>query len=339
MTEWIWKKGATVIGVGETSQLTLPVGVHNVALTVVDNGNFDSTELTTVTVLPFGYPDVVSLTPSKGSVAGNYEVTIKGSGFTATSASQIVVHFGLMKLQGIPAVAVVDDSTIKVVAPFQSVAVAVEVSVESLTLNAKSNSKTFTYETATPISWTEKLISGLPSATVAAFSPNGKLYVGTSQGSIAKITLDANFNVIDSIIAVIDANRAILGMAFDPMTTADDPDPWVYFSASDLFHRGSQSSSGSAINGKIMRARGANVDVVENVVTGLPVADMDHGEFKYISKMPALRFRELKTNYFCGCAAVNGIVFGHNGELYFQIGRYVSLQERQTVEIIAHAWN
>ena len=62
-----------------------------------------------------------------------------------------------------------------------------------------------------------------------------------------------------------------------PMTTADDPDPWVYFSASDLFHGGSQSSSGSAINGKIMRARGANLDVVEDVVTGLPVADMDHG--------------------------------------------------------------
>ena len=26
-----------------------------------------------------------------------------------------------------------------------------------------------------------------------------------------------------------------------------------------------------------MRARGANLDVVEDVVTGLPVADMDHG--------------------------------------------------------------
>ena len=250
------------------------------ALTVTDSSNSKSTELTKITVLAFGYPAVESLSPAQGSVAGNYEVTITGSGFSATPVSQIVVHFGLTKLSGPSAVQVVNDSTIKVMAPTQAVAVPVEVSVESLSLNVKSNGKTFTYQTATPIAWTEKLIAGIPVATVAAFSPNGKLYVGTSQGQIVKLGLDGNFNVVDSVVKVIDANRAILGMAFDPMTTADDPDPWVYFSASDLFHKGSQSSSGNAINGKIMRARGANLDVVENVVTGLPVADMDHGKKK-----------------------------------------------------------
>jgi len=49
-----------------------------------------------------------------------------------------------------------------------------------------------------------------------------------------------------------------------------------------------------AINGKISKASGANLDIITDIVTGLPVSDHDHG--------------------------VNGIVFGDNGELYIQIG-------------------
>ena len=324
LTNWVWQKGATVLGTGEITQLTLPVGVHDVALTVTDSSNNKSTELTKITVLTFGYPDVESLSPTQGSVAGNFEVTITGSGFSGSPASQIVVHFGLTKLSGSPAVQVINDTTIKVVAPAQAVAVPVEVSVETLSLNAKSNSKTFTYQTATPIAWTEKLIAGIPLPTVAAFSPNGKLYVGTSEGQVAKLSLDGNFNVVDSVIKVIDANRAILGMTFDPMTTADDPDPWVYFSASDLFHKGSLSSSGNAINGKIMRARGANLDVIEDVVTGLPVADMDHGKIdcEYdFDPMLDKAYPIANHSYKLALSAVNGIVFGHKGELYIQNGR------------------
>ena len=255
------------------------------ALTVIDSGGNDSTEQTTITVLPFGYPDIESISPASGSVSGGYEVTITGSGFSF-SPSEIIVHFGLTDLTG-GDLQIIDANTIKFNAPFEIVAVPVQVSVESIPLGATSNSILFTYETAIPIAWTEKLITAVGKCTVAAFSPNGKLYVGTSEGNIAKITLDSSFNVVDAAVSVIDPDRAILGMAFDPMATADDPDPWVYFSASDLFHGESQSSFSNAINGKIMRARGANLDIVEDVVTGLPVADMDH--------------------------AVNGIEFGDNG--------------------------
>lgn len=285
LTDYVWKKGATVVGRGEITDLTFPVGVHNVALTVVDSGGNDSTEETTITVLPFGYPDIVSISPDSGSTSGGYEVTIAGSGFTPSS-SKLIVHFGLTELTGND-IQVVNTNTIKVLAPFQSVAVPVQVSVESIPLKATSNSKTFDYVTATPIAWTEKLITGVGKCSVAAFSPNGKLYIGTTEGKISKVTLDSNFQVVDAATSLVAPNRAILGLAFDPMSTADDADPWVYFSASDLFHGGSQSSSGAAINGKIMRARGANLDVTEDVITGLPVADMDH--------------------------AVNGIEFGNNG--------------------------
>lgn len=255
--------------------LRFPIGVYDVTLTVTDSGMNESSEDTTITVLPFGYPDVESISPPWGSVNGGYEVTIKGSGFS--SAAELIVHFGLNDITGTD-IHVLDATTITVFAPYQTVAVPVQVSVESIPRNARSNSITFTYETAVPIVWTSKQITSFPSVTVAAFSPNGKLYAASSQGQIARISLDSGFNVVSAVVALVTPNRAILGMAFDPMTSADSVDPWVYFSSSDLFHGGSQSSSGAAINGKIQRARGADLEIVEDVVTGLPVADMDHGK-------------------------------------------------------------
>ena len=321
VTDWVWKEGATVLGTGELTQLSLPIGVHNVALTITDSGNNDSTEPTTITILPFGYPDVESISPVSGSVAGGYELTISGTGFSFAS-SELIVHFGLTDLTGSD-ILVVDATTIKVAVPYQAVAVPVQLSVESISLNATSNSMTFTYETAVPIKWTSALITYFPSVTVAAFSPVGTLYAANSQGHIARIVFDDNFNIVDSVVALVVPDRAILGMAFDPMTSADTPDPWVYFSSSKLFHGGSQSSSGNAINGKIQRARGANLEIVEDIVTGLPVADMDHGTptdllygwillvIKYLLTLPLV----------LSGLAVNGIDFGNKGELYIQIGR------------------
>ena len=320
LTQWIWKIGANVVGTGEVTTLRLPVGVHAVTFSVTDSGMHESSEDTTVTVLPFGYPDLESLTPLQGSVAGGYQVTIKGSGFS--SASELIVHFGLTDMTGTD-IQVVDATTITVFAPYQTVAVPVELSVESIPLNARSNSITFTYETAVPIQWTSKVIAAFPSVTVAAFSPDGKLYAASSQGQIARISLDSDFNVVSAVVALIDPNRAILGMAFDPMTAADSLDPWVYFSSSDLFHGGSQSSSGAAINGKIQRARGANLEIVEDVVTGLPVADMDHGKLTNLCMvgLPQIYFSD--SSFVLFDSAVNGIVFGDVGEIYFQIGRCV----------------
>ena len=264
-----------MIGTGEITELTFSVGVHYVALTVKDSGGNDSTEETTITVLPFGNPDVESLSPSSGSLSGGYDVIISGSGFS--SPSELIVHFGLIELTGTD-IQVIDANTIKVRAPTQGVAVPVEVSVESIPLKVTSNSVTFIYETAAPIAWISKEMATIGKCSVAAYSPNGKLFIGTTEGEIAKLTLDDNFNVVDAVVTLVAQNRAILGMTFDPMDTADNPDPFVYFSASDLFHGGSQSSSGNAINGKIMRARGANLDIVQDVITGLPVADLDHGK-------------------------------------------------------------
>jgi IPT/TIG domain/Glucose / Sorbosone dehydrogenase len=83
-----------------------------------------------------------------------------------------------------------------------------------------------------------------------------------------------------------------LGIAFDPTDTQSNPN--VYFTASKLFHKGTLSSSGTSINGRIRRASGPNLETIIDIVTGLPVADLDH--------------------------ALNGLEFGDRGELYFCSG-------------------
>jgi glucose/arabinose dehydrogenase len=70
--------------------------------------------------------------------------------------------------------------------------------------------------------------------------------------------------------------------------------PDVYFTANNFFHGGSQSSSGSSVGGKIRRASGASLESVTDIITGLPVSDLDHG--------------------------LNAIEFGPYGELYFTCG-------------------
>ena len=297
LTNWIWKKGATVLGTGQKTNLRLPVGKHTVSLTVVDSGMFDSTEVTTITVNAFGFPFIGSLSPNSGKVAGGSEITISGSGFT--SSVDLVVHFGLAEIRG-KDIQVINQSTIKVLVPPETVAVPVQVFVESIPLGATSNTLRFTYESVA-INWnSQQLMQFDDNPTSGAFGPDGKLYVGTGGGKLAKITLDDNFNIVDSIVSVVSPWRAILGITFDPMS-AGDANPPVYFTSSFLFHGESRSSAGKAINGKIQRAGGANLDVVEDIVTGLPVADMDHGVYYLTQLRTYLRKGVLTTScdYLC----------------------------------------
>ena len=87
-----------------------------------------------------------------------------------------------------------------------------------------------------------------------------------------------------------------LGIAFDPMDTKPIPD--VYFSACLLFHGGILTTSGPTINGRIMKASGPSLNTLTTVISGLPVSDLDH--------------------------ALNAMVFGDNGELYFNSGSHTN---------------
>jgi hypothetical protein len=82
--------------------------------------------------------------------------------------------------------------------------------------------------------------------------------------------------VLSSVVSTVQFDRAILGITFDPMD-AGNPNPPVYITSSLLFHGEIKSSSGTSINGKVSKVTGANLDVVTDVITGLPVSDLDHG--------------------------------------------------------------
>ena len=273
LTQWTWKKGARIIGTGEITNFTLPVGKHDITLTVVDSGHFEATEATTVTVYSYGYPDITTLTPSSGSIVGGELVTIQGTGFSYSSANT-TVHFGTDKFTG-SAIQVVNFTTIQLLSPQIPIGVPVQVSVQ--TPRGRSKEATFTYVSSTPISFSTTKLLDFTQPTSAEFGPDGKLYVGSLKGSLSKITFNSGYTSVVSIVsAVVQLDRAILGITFDPMD-AGDALPTVYISSSLLFHGESKSSSGTAINGKISRISGANLDIIEDVITGLPVCDLDHG--------------------------------------------------------------
>jgi len=92
---------------------------------------------------------------------------------------------------------------------------------------------------------------------------------------MAKISLDPTFtSVTDVVLVEIAKWRSILGITFDPLDT--DPNPTAYIATSFLFHGESSNSYGQAINGKVLKVSGANLDNVVELITGLPVSDHDH---------------------------------------------------------------
>jgi IPT/TIG domain len=275
LTQWTWKKGAQTLGTGEIISFDLPVGKHDISLTIVDSGDHQATDKTTVTVYPYGNPDVSSLSPSSGSIFGGELVTLRGSGFSY-SAADTIVYIGDQQLTG-SAIKVVDFTTITFSTPKIPISIPVLVSVQ--TPLRRSKEVTFTYVSSTPITFSSTRLLGLAQPTSGEFGPDGKLYVGSVDGILTKITLNGDYtSVVDWVSASIQPNRAILGIAFDPLD-ADNPNPPIYMSSSLLFHNESKSSSANAINGKISRIRGANMDIIEDVITGLPVCDLDHGAF------------------------------------------------------------
>jgi hypothetical protein len=273
VVSWTWKEGSTVIGVGPTPKITLPVGEHTITLTVKDNGNNEGTDTTTLTVNPFGYPALLSVAPVSGSISGDQLVTIKGSGFKYSTA-QTKVKFGHVELSG-SAITIVDQFTIRLRSPPAVIGSPISITVE--TPLAISNAVIYTYEASSPITFTSDVLTlGIAAPCSVAFGPDGRLYVGTLYGKLARLTLDDTFTkVTSSVIADVAPFRAILGIAFDPIQTEGFSD--VYITSSFFFHGESKSSSGQSINGSIKKVSGANLDVVVDIVTGLPVSDHDHG--------------------------------------------------------------
>lgn len=295
LKDFMWKEGSKLLGRGAEADFDLSVGNHTVTLYVRDSDGNDAADSTTVSVLPFGNANVDSLVPNKGGLQGGSQVTIKGSGF-GYPASSIVVNFGDYKLTNTQ-VQVIDKKTLVVAAPPNPNGVPVPVSVT--TPLGSSNKIPYTYVDGLSISFESGKIADLYGPACGTFGPDGRLYVGTSNGRVVRYTLDSEYK---KVVAYVESSviwqkhgfkdRAILGIAFDPLDTQENPT--VYVSHNFFFHGESKSSSFDAINGKVSTLSGANLDVYTDIITGLPVSDHDHG--------------------------VNGLEFGDFGELYIQIG-------------------
>lgn len=218
------------------------------------------------------FPDVKFVSPDAGSITGGLQVSIHGSGFNYPS-SETTVIFGLNVLTG-PNITVVNKNLIKVNSPRVHIGSPVDISVE--TPKGRSSAQKFTYVASSPIEFDSGKIENFPEATSVAFGPDRRLYVGTLNGYMYKISfVDGSFNISSWVVAKVSIYRAILGMAFDPLDTADHP--CVYFGHSFFFHGEWKSTSGEAINGKVSKVCGANLDNLVDIVTGLPVSDHDHG--------------------------------------------------------------
>jgi Malectin domain/IPT/TIG domain len=292
IVQWLWYEGQKIVGTGETATLNLTVGEHYITLVVTDENNNKSSETTTVNVFPKGYPVLVSLTPTSGFVSGGNPVIISGYGFNFT-ADQIFVRIGKQILTGASQIVVRSETEIEVLSVPPSIA-GIPVAVSVTTPISVSNTAVYKYVKGAPIDWTRGSLYNIFAPSAFAFGPDSKLYIGTTNGMIVKLTLSGSFTVVSEVMSnAIGSGRTILGMIFDPLS-ADQANPPVYVSHSKPFHGEPKSSFGEAINGKVSMVSGANLDKVTDVVTGLPVSDHDH--------------------------AVNGLEFGDAGELYILVG-------------------
>jgi len=292
LISWTWKVDDNIVATGEKANITLPVGEHTLVLRVEDTTGDVSEDFTTATVKQFGYPYIESLTPDTGEMIGGDKVTIRGSGFNVLAAAQTFVNFGNVVLSSPSEITIVDETTIEVLANPQRSWGKVEVTVTT----PLDTSNPVIYEYLPDIPLTFKIgdvATGIDGPTTLAFDPRGNLYVATQGGDIIKYVLDEAHNVLETIVANATLSelypyRVVLGIAFDPMDSCE-PTCKAYVSHNYLFHGEIVS-----YNGVISTVSGPNLDIVEDIITGLPVSDHDHG--------------------------INGMDFDDHGNLYVQVG-------------------
>lgn len=270
LTSFVWKRGNVVIGTGETTSLYLPTGRHVVTLTVTDSSGDSNTDTTVITVLTAEFPSLRSISPNNGYLGGGTQVTLTGTGFETVYG----IRFGQVVLSSRD-FTIVNSTTIVALSPFSGVSVPAAVSI--INPAGESNSRSFTYLSTIPIRFSFSKLLDMEDPTAVAFGPDSKLYVGNLKGQLGKYTLNDSFDtVLISVITTINPNRGIHGITFDPLEDANTLNPTIYIATSDIFHNEARNSIGDAVNGKIQTVQGANLDVVTDIVTGLPVSGLDH---------------------------------------------------------------
>ena len=124
--------------------------------------------------------------------------------------------------------------------------------------------------------------------TSLSVGPDGKLYASTIDGKIKRFTIKADGTLeAPQIISSLGSNRMIVGLAFDPASTAENLIAWVTHSTSVFIN-------GPEWDGKLTKLSGQNLEKVQDVLINLPRSVKDH--------------------------LTNSIAFGPDGALYFTQG-------------------
>jgi hypothetical protein len=123
--------------------------------------------------------------------------------------------------------------------------------------------------------------------TTLAIGPDGKLYASTIDGKIKRFTIKSDGTLDVPQVMTPVGNRMIIGLAFDPASTATNPIVWITHSTLAFV-------DGPQWDGKLTRLSGANLESVQNVLVNLPRSYKDH--------------------------LTNSIAFGPDGALYFTQG-------------------
>lgn len=112
--------------------------------------------------------------------------------------------------------------------------------------------------------------------TAVEMGPDGKLYAATLTGEILRFGVEADGTlgtpqVITSVQAANGGPRTIIGLKFDPASTADNLSLWI----SNNYFWDAQSDAPDW-SGKITRLSGPNLETVQDYVVGLPRSIRDH---------------------------------------------------------------
>ncbi len=240
-----------------------------------------------------GMAPVVNSGPTSGAAAGGDPVVITGLGFFP--ANQVSVHWGGNELTQ-PTLSIT-PSTISFLTPAGQGLVSVTVE----TPNGLSNVLQFSYDAGPPppIVFALSDLATVPSPTQAAWGPDHRLYVTSTDGAVRAYTFNDSYNVTATqVITVLQnsglAEKDIMGIAFDPF---DPPgEVHIYIGHSDIFAQGGGCNFQPPFPyiGRVSRISGPSFSTLEPVITGLPSSNHDH--------------------------VVNGMTFDNSGDLLFAMG-------------------
>ncbi|MEH2116395.1 Ig-like domain-containing protein [Nostoc sp.] len=112
--------------------------------------------------------------------------------------------------------------------------------------------------------------------TTVLIGPDNKLYAATLLGEILRFSINANGTLgtpqtISSLQTANGGNRTIIGMHFDPSSTASNLIVWV---TNNYYWNGSVNAP--EWSGKITRLSGTNLETVKDYVVDLPRSSRDH---------------------------------------------------------------